>query len=164
MTETDYNQIYTFVFKCERFGTSAARPPLNVDWSVMPDQPYLVYFNYVGELNNIDGTMIPSVYGDMLDGCSFQAVSATERTQSVLKTLLGLLRIDFIGSNSFVYADFKNNVPVYIPGRPKKNQCRFDITANALDPRASTYQPLLNDLAPYVLTMCFVPANSGYKL
>lgn len=158
----DQPQAYTFVFNSigRSGGASSARPSLNVDWSVIPDQPYLVYFSYLGETNTVNTTGVPSVYCSALDGCAYQASSGNGRTQTLQTTLLGLLRPDFIGTSSYIYADYKTNPPVYMPYRPRDNQCRFDITYNAISPTYITYNPESgqNNLQPYILTMLFVPA------
>ena len=89
----------------------------------------------------------------------YQARPPTERTTAIQTQLLGLLRYDFIGNNSFIYADYKTNPPVYLPSRPMSNLWRYDITENAIQPVGLTYFPSANDLSPCVLTLLFVPAN-----
>ena len=155
-------QVYTFVFNSvgRSFGASSARPFFEIDWSILPRQPYHVYFNYVGETNTVNTSGIPSVYCSAFEGCAYQASQATGRTQTLKTTLLGLLRPDFIGTSSYIYADYSTNVPIYISTPPTDNQFRVDITYNAVRPTFITYNPETgqNNLQPYILTMLFVPA------
>lgn len=157
-TRLDKNKPYTFVFRSTYAGTSSARQEINVDWSIMPDQPYMLYWSYVGEANNVDGLRVPSIFASFMNSI-YQARPPTERTTAIQTQLLGLLRYDFIGNNSFIYADYKTNPPVYLPSRPMSNLWRYDITENAIQPVGLTYFPSANDLSPCVLTLLFVPAN-----
>lgn len=128
----------------------------NVDWSILPDQPYIISFNYVGGVNNIDGSEIPMVYADFMAMTSvYEATSVSgTRTQARTSNFLGVLKYNQIGATSFLYADNNTNPPVYIASRPRANQFIIDI----LNPSGTGYLPAANDLIYYVLTMHFVPA------
>ncbi len=156
----DKNEIYTFVFNSINNKQTPSRAVFNVDWTVMPDQPYHVYFSYMGEVNNVNGNQIPSIYVSSLNGFDYKVYNRNQQANSAptQTNFLGLLHYDFVGSNSFIYADFTNNCPAYVSGRPTNSQCIINISQNAISPNFGGYQPLLNDLGEYILTLLFVPA------
>lgn len=159
-TNIDKNETYTFIFNSLNNKVIPSRAEFEIDWSVIPDQPYHVYFTYLGEVNNINGVNVPSIYVSSLNGNDIKVYNQNQQPLSAPSqaNFLGLLRYDFIGNNSFIYADFKNNPPVYIRGRPSSGKCVISITSNAVSPFFTAYVPLLNDLNDFVLTMLFVPA------
>lgn len=161
-TSIDKNKTYTFSFSSAS-GTTVAgnknQVRYNIDWGVMPNQPYLVYFTYLGEINTIDGTKVPMVYADLIASSNvFEGGFPDQRTMSVRTNYLGLLRYKQIGANSFLYADSDTNPPIYVATRPMNNQVLIQILNN--DVPQTPYNPQAADLAAYVLTMHFVPANS----
>jgi hypothetical protein len=165
-TAIDKNKTYTFSFSSAS-GTQVAgnnnQITYNVDWGVMPNQPYLVYFTYLGEVNTIDGLTIPMVYADLLASTNvfeaqFQPVALpTGRTQATRTNYLGILKYKSIGASSFLYADADTNPPIYMATRPMNNQPRIEILSNT---PGQLYNPQAADLGQYVITMHFVPANS----
>jgi hypothetical protein len=154
----DKNETYTFVFNSINNKQTPSRAVFNVDWNVMPDQPYHVYFSYVGEVNNVNGTQIPTIYVSSLNGFDYKVYNRNQQATSTQTNFLGLLRYDLIGNNSFIYSDFKTNPPVYVSGRPTTSDCIVNISQNAISPTFGGYQPLLNDLGDFILTLLFVPA------
>lgn len=163
--QIDKKKTYTVVFnsRVQSSGTSEARDTYTFDWSIMPDQPYLVYFNYLGEVqpNPVSGIFIGSIYANFLFGTTAQGSNPTQRFSSPNITFLGIIQPELIGSNSFYYADYTSNAPIYIPTRPDGFLPRIDILNNALGLPGSSFQPStgFNDLQDYILTLLFVPAN-----
>lgn len=161
-TNIDKNKTYKFVFSSLQGaqlnpGTNNKRG-YNVDWSIMPDQPYFISFNYVGAVNNINGAEIPMVYADFMAMTSVYEPTSTfgpvTRTQAKTSTFLGVVKYKDIGATGFLYADNNTNPPVYIASRPRTNQLIIDI----LNQTGTSYVPAANDLNNYVITMHFVPA------
>lgn len=147
-------------------GTSQARDVYNFDWTIMPDQPYLVYFNYLGRVqpNPVSGLNVGSIYADFLLGTTTQGFRSTQSfsiLSSPFMTFLGTIQPELIGSNSFLYADYTSNPPIYIPTRPNGVLPRIDITNNGRGLPGTTFIPSVgfNDLQNYILTLLFVPAN-----
>lgn len=157
----DKNETYTFVFNSlagTKTGLSANEVQYNIDWSIIPDQPYKIHFAYLGEVNNIDATTIPMVYMDLVAPCNvYQAGSMTQRTQAQSSNFLGFIQMYLLGASSFLHAEDTTNHPVYITGRPRNNNPRIQIFNNAVPP--ALYAPATGNLGDYILTLCFVPAN-----
>jgi hypothetical protein len=161
-TTIDKKKTYTFVFSSIA-GTVSGNPNLffNVDWSIMPNQPYNITFTYLSEVNTIDGTTIPMVYADFLAATNvYNAGSSTARTQAITSNFLGLLKYKLIGANSFLYADNDTNPPIYIASRPMNNQLNIQILNN----NGVFYAPQAPDLGQWVLTMHFTPADQPLRI
>jgi hypothetical protein len=163
----DTNKTYTFVFS-SALG-QLANPATNnivtynIDWGVMPDQPYWIYFTYLGEVNTIDALTLPMVYMDILQSSNVYetmtlSLGGFSRTAAVKTNYLGTLKYKSVGVNSFLYSDKDTNPPIYMATRPMNNQPRIEIVNNN-NPQ-TPYVPSANDLGQYVLTLTFIPANS----
>lgn len=164
-TQIDKNKTYTFVFNSlagVKAGLSANDVQYNIDWNIMPDQPYHIHFSYLGEVNNIDGIQIPMVYADLLAQTTvYEAGSPAQRTMARTSNFLGYIKMYLLGASSFLHAEDGTNPPVYIASRPSNNQPRIQILNNNVP--ATGYGPAAGQLSDYILTMQFVPANASQQ-
>jgi len=157
-------QTYSFVFNSlagVKSGLSANEVKYNIDWSVMPDQPYRVHMCYLGENNNIDGIQIPMVYMDL--GCPasvYEAGSPAQRIAAASSTFLGFIQMYLLGASSFLHAEDDTNAPIYISSRPSNNTPTVQVFNNNV-PR-TLYSPATGNLADYILTLEFEPIGEPY--
>ncbi len=160
-TAIDKNQTYTFVFNSlagVKAGLSANDVQYNIEWGIMPDQPYEIHMSYIGENNNIDGIAIPMIYMDFMAPINvYIAGSPAQRTQAQSSTFLGFAMQYLLGTSSFLHAEDGTNPPVYISGRPRNNQPRIQVLNNNVP--QTGFAPATGNLADYILTLQFVPAN-----
>lgn len=164
-TSIDKNQTYTFVFNSlagVKAGLSANDIQYNIDWSVMPDQPYTIHMTYLGENNNIDGITVPMVYADLLAPRNvYEAGSPLARTQASSSNFLGFVQMYLLGGQSFLHAEDGTNAPIYISSRPRNNQPRIQVLNNNVP--QTGFIPGAGNLADYVLTLHFIPASKAME-
>lgn len=161
-TKIDKRETFTFVFNSlagVKSGLSANDVQYNIDWSIMPDQPYEVHMSYLGENNNLDGTVIPMIFIDFLAPMNvYHAGSPAQRTQAQSSTYIGFAMQYLLGTGSFLHAEDGTNPPMHISGRPRNNQPRVQIFNNAVPP--ALFAPATGNLADYILTLQFVPSGT----
>lgn len=155
----DKNETYTFVFNSlagVKSGLSANDVQYNIDWSIIPDQPYKIHLSYIGENNNLDGLGIPMIYMDLLAPRNvYEAGSPAQRTQAQSSNFIGFAMQYLLGTGSFLHAEDGTNPPVYISGRPRNNQPRIQILNNNVP--QTGFAPATGNLADYILTLHFCP-------
>lgn len=145
-----YNVILT---SSKPFVTPTAFNDVNyaIDWSFLPDQPYKVYFTYLGGLNSIDGTKIANLYVDL--SCVKNTYIASNDVSSRISNYLGVLKPYVLGTNSFFIAEDNTNPFIYISGRPQNNIFNVQI----LDLSDALFTPTSGTLSGYRLNLKFVP-------
>lgn len=157
----DKAQTYTFVFNSlagVKSGLSANEVKYNIDWSVIPDQPYYIHFSYLGEVNNVDNSTLPMVYMDLgVPSTTYEAGSPAQRTQATTSTFMGFCEMYLLGASSFLHSEDGTNPPIYIRGRPQNNTPTIQVFNNNVP--KTLYAPATGNLGDYIITFQFVPAT-----
>lgn len=160
----DKESIYTFVFQSTN-GTktnalTANEVTYNVDWSVIPDQKYKIHMCYMGEVNNLDGSKIASVYANFGTPTNvYMPLNTTTRVAAPSSQFVGFLEMYLLGTNSFLHAEDGTNSPIQINGRPRDDTFTIRILDN--NQPAALFTPTTGNLGDYVLTLKFIPVGSS---
>lgn len=160
----DRKSIYTVVFNSlhgvKTNALTANEVTYSVDWSVIPDQKYKIHFSYMGEVNNLDGSVLAQVFADLgVPTNVIYAGSSANRTQAISSQYLGFCETYLLGANSFLHAEDGTNPPIQIDGRPRNNSPIIRVFNNA-NP-AALFAPTSGNLGDYILTLKFIPVDSN---
>lgn len=160
----DKDSIYTFVFQSTN-GTktnalTANEVTYNVNWNIIPDQKYKIHMCYMGEVNNLDGTAIASVYANFGTPTNvYMPLNANTRVAAPTSQFVGFLEMYLLGANSFLHAEDGTNSPIQINGRPQDDSFTIRILNN--DNPAALFAPTTGNLGDYILTLKFIPVGSS---
>ena len=158
--QIDKNESYNVVLNSIiTIGASVSFNDVNyaIDWSFLPEQPYYVHFTYFGEVNNLDGNKIASLYVDF--GAPSNTYYCNLTTSSTTSQFMGILKPYVLGTSSFLLAEDNTNPPIYLNSRPKNNQFHVQILDNELIPNVFT--PTTGNLGAYIVHLRFVPVNNN---
>ena len=125
------------------------------DWSVIPDQPYNVYFQFVAtDHSTYAAANIPAAQIVIELGQSTNTFSTIANRQCANTSIyLGSLRKAVSsGNNFYLYANKTDNPPIYITGHPNNN----NFLVSVLTDQNAGYD--LSSLVSYILTLYFEPA------
>lgn len=148
---------YTFVLNSTNslVGTSTTRTTtqFEVNWSVMPDTKYAIYWNFMTQKINIGNPIkFPFIYSNFLDSSTsydFRGVSSSS-SQNYLGYLRGYRAI--AASTLFLYFNYSS--PTYISKRPTKNL--FDMWM--INPtNGGTWADYSGQFSDFVLNLYFFP-------
>lgn len=129
------------------------------DWSILPENKYLVHFTYLGEINDLSGgTDIAMVYLNFGCGSNNFAIDSNIYGAQT-STFLGLLRPERLVASSFLYAEDSTNTPIFIKSRPTNNNFTVNVYSNVSDP--TYFTPTTGNLAPYVIQLRFIPYSNS---
>jgi hypothetical protein len=157
----DTRDSYTFVFNSKfstKTFTTCNECAYAIDWSIIPDQPYEVYFTYIGAVNNIDYTKLAQVFVDFgAPPLVYYANNTTGRLNTSTSQYLGYLKSFLLGTSSFFLAEFGTNTPIVLQGRPQSTTTFIRIYDNS-NPM-TLFAPATGNLNDYILTIKFVPIS-----
>jgi len=159
----DKDDIYTFVFSSlsgnKTNALTANEVSWSVDWSVIPDQKYKIHMSYMGEVNNLDGSKVASVYGNFGTPTNvYFPLDSTTRAAAPSSQFIGFLEMYLLGASAFLHAEDGTNSPIQINGRPRDDTFTIRVLDNAQP--AALFTPAVGNLGDYVLTLKFIPVGS----
>jgi|GEM_PF-4782111 len=148
---------YTIILnsRSRNSGGSTQFATYSLDWNILPDQPYLVYFSFVASdcATYIAGTAFAGQILTDFGGINNTFAPISNRQQMQNSLILGSLRKSVSsGNNFYLYANKNDNPPIYLNGRP--NNLRFPVTILADNGLAFD----ISMLDAYILTLYFEPA------
>ncbi len=103
----------------------------NFDWSILPDVPMKMTFTFNSlEVVHISGNRNAYINVGLGQNTTYQVSAQTGDTQARTTTIIGSLRNDPVGTdgatddglNFAIRANYVDNAPTYLNGRPFNNQ------------------------------------------
>ncbi len=129
-------------------GATTSNETFFYDWSLIPDVPYYVSFNFMSATTAITQfNQTAMLYVDLSQSNNQVAFPQSSSQSANRGQYLGNLMYAVVSANNYLYAENNTNPPTYLNERPKSNNFTVEIRSTpttAYTPFSGTYCLILS--------------------